>query len=105
MNIQMARATLPEPPSADFGVTKSSLTADKAFFEMTITMPGKELPKIAVASSEGLLLGKQTEIVTGGGTAEIRYPVTRLPKSLDGATITMLVKSAGRSMETTLAVK
>ncbi len=105
MNIQMARSTLPEAPSGDFGVTKSSLTADKAFFELTIAVPGAELPEIAVAPSEGLLLGKQTEIVTGGGTAEIRYPVTRLPKSLNGATITMLVKSGGRSMETTLAVK
>jgi hypothetical protein len=62
------------------------------------------MPEIAAAPSEGLLLGRQTEIVKGG-VAEIRYPVSRLPKSLDGATITLLVKSAGRSMETTLAVK
>jgi DsbC/DsbD-like thiol-disulfide interchange protein len=105
MNIQMARATLPEAASPDFTVTRSGLTPDGAFFETTITMPGRDLPDIAVAPSEGLLLGKQTEIVTGGGTAEIRYPVTRLPKSLDGATVTLLVKSGGRTMETTLAVK
>jgi len=105
MNIEMAKATLPEAPSADFSVTKFGLTPDKAFFEATVAMPGKDLPDVAVAPSEGLLLGKQTEIVTGSGTAEIRYPIARLPKSLDGATITLLVKSAGRSMETTLAVK
>jgi DsbC/DsbD-like thiol-disulfide interchange protein len=104
MNIQMAKATLPEAPSGDFEVTKSGLSADGSFFEATIAIPGKEMPDIAVAPSQGVMLGKQTEIIKGG-VAEIRYPVSRLPKSLDGATITLLVKSAGRSMETTLAVK
>jgi DsbC/DsbD-like thiol-disulfide interchange protein len=104
MNIEMAKATLPDPPSSDFEVTGSGLSADKAFFEASITIPGKEMPDVAVAPSEGILLGKQTEIVDGD-TARIRYAVTRLPKSLDNATITLLVKSAGRAMETTLAVK
>jgi DsbC/DsbD-like thiol-disulfide interchange protein len=104
MNIQMARAALPEAPSADFAVTKSGLSADRAFFDATIAMPGKEVPDIAVAPSSGVLLGRQTEIVRGGVT-DIRYPVSRLPRSLKGATVTLLVKSAGRSMETTLAIK
>jgi DsbC/DsbD-like thiol-disulfide interchange protein len=104
MNIQIAKATLPEAPSADFEVTKSGLSADGAFFEATITIPGTDMPEIAAAPSDGVLLGRQTEVIKGG-VADIRYPVARLPKSLDGATITLLVKSAGRSMETTLAVK
>lgn len=104
MNIEMAKAALPEAPSSDFQVVKSGLTADRAFFEATIALPGKEMPDIAVAASEGILLGKQTEIVKDG-TALMRYAVTRLPKTLEGAAITLLVKSAGRAMETTLAVK
>ncbi|MDB5523561.1 MAG: cytochrome biosis protein [Rhizobium sp.] len=105
MNIQMARATLPEPPSSGFEVVRSGLSADGAFFEATVSIPGSGLPEVAVAPSEGILLGKQAEIMNMDGKVEIRYPVTRLPKSLDGATITLLVKSAGRAMETTLAVK
>jgi DsbC/DsbD-like thiol-disulfide interchange protein len=104
MNIQMAKATLPEAPSADFAVTKSGLSPDRAFFEATVAIPGEEMPDIAVAPSAGVLLGRQTEIIKGG-VVNIRYPVSRLPKSLKGATITLLVKSAGRSMETTLAVR
>ena len=104
MNIQLAKATLPEAPSAGFEVIKYGFTPDNAFFEATIAIPGDEMPEIAVAPSEGLLLGRHTEIVKGR-VADVRYPVSRLPKSLDGATITLLVKSAGRSMETTLAVK
>jgi DsbC/DsbD-like thiol-disulfide interchange protein len=104
MNIQMAMATLPEAPSPGFEVTKYGLTPDSAFFEATIAIPGDEMPEIAIAPSEGLLLGRHTEIVKGR-VAEVRYPVSRLPKSLDRATVTLLVKSAGRSMETTLAVK
>ena len=100
----MAKAALPEAPSPDFAVVESGLTVDRAFFEVTIAMPGKEVPDIAVAPSRGVLLGRQTEIVKDG-TAVMRYAVTRLPKTLDGAAITLLVKSAGRAMETTLAVR
>jgi len=104
MQIQMAKATLPEAPSPGFEVTKSELTADRSFFEATITVPGTELPDIAAAPSTGLLLGKPT-IIIDAGIAEARYPVARLPKSMAGATLTLLVKSGTRAMETTLAVK
>lgn len=104
MNIQMAKAALPEPPSGDFEVIKSGLTAGAASFEATVTIPGKEMPDVAIAPSEGLLLGRPTVIVDAG-KATVRYPVNRLPKPLAGATVTLLIKSAGRAMEATLAVK
>lgn len=104
MNIQMAKAALPELPSADFEIIKSGLTAGGASFEATLTIPGKEMPDVAIAPSEGLLLGRPTVIVDAG-KATVRYPVNRLPKELAGATVTLLVKSAGRAMEATLALK
>jgi DsbC/DsbD-like thiol-disulfide interchange protein len=104
MQIQMAKATLPEAPSPGFEVTGSALTADRSYFEATITVPGKELPDIAAAPSVDLLLGKPT-IIIDAGVAQARYPVVRLPKSKAAATLTLLVKSGTRAMETTLAVK
>jgi DsbC/DsbD-like thiol-disulfide interchange protein len=105
MKIQLARAELPEASSKDFEVIRSGLTADKAFFEAVLAVPGAETPEIAVAPSDGLLLGKQAEIMRKDGKIEMRYPITRLPKTLKDATIILLVKSGGRSMETTLAVE
>lgn len=104
MNMQMAKSALPEAPSPGFEVTKSGLTVNGAYFEAQITVPGKEMPDVAMAASEGILLGMPT-IIVDAGVADIRYPVRRLPKSLQGATVTLLVKSADRAMETTLAAR
>jgi DsbC/DsbD-like thiol-disulfide interchange protein len=104
MTQQMAKAALPEAPSASFDVKQSGLADTNAVFQATVVVPGTEMPDIAAAPSEGLLLGKPTVIIDAG-VAEVRYPVTRLPKSLTDASITLLVKSGGRAMETKLAVK
>lgn len=105
MKIQMAKAELPEQPSTAFEITGSRLTADKAFFEATIASPGDAMPEIAVAPSRGVLLGGKPEVVQKDGRTHIRYPVKRLPASLKGATVTLLVKAAGRSIESTLAIE
>jgi DsbC/DsbD-like thiol-disulfide interchange protein len=104
MKIQMAKAELPEKSSPAFQITDAALTSDKAFFEATIAAPGDAMPEIAAAPSSGVLLGGQPEISARDGRMRVRYAVTRLPKSLKGASVTLLVKAAGRSIETKLAI-
>jgi DsbC/DsbD-like thiol-disulfide interchange protein len=105
MKIQLARAQLPEAPSDGFEEMQSGLTADRSHFEIAVATPGADVPEIAIAQSEGLLLGRQTDMLTNGEQTIVRYPVRRLPAKSDSARVTLLVKSAGRAMETTLAVK
>ena len=104
MKIQMAKAELPEAPSPAFGVAEAGLTPDKAYLEAVVTTPGGQTPEIAVAPSPGLLLGAKPEMIRKDGRTLIRYPVMRLPQSLKGATVTLLVKAAGRATESTLAL-
>lgn len=104
MKIQMAKAELPEQPSPAFEITGSGLTADKAYFEATVVSPGDAAPEIALAPSRDVLLGGKPEIVRRDGLTHIRYQVKRLPASLEGASVTLLVKAAGRAIETTLAI-
>jgi DsbC/DsbD-like thiol-disulfide interchange protein len=105
MAIRMAGADLPEAPSPAFGVTATTLSADGKTFEVTARIPGDGLPEVAVAASAGLLLGQPEMKLTGPGTVTIRYPVRRMPVRSEEAAITLLMKSAGRAMETSLAVR
>lgn len=104
MKIQMAKAELPEAPSLAFDIIDAKLSADKSFLEATLKTPGDAMPEIAIAPSRGVLLGGKPELIRKDGRIHIRYPVRRLPSSLKGATVTLLVKAAGRSIESTLAI-
>ncbi|MBL0370838.1 hypothetical protein JJB09_02240 [Rhizobium sp. KVB221] len=104
MKIQMAKAELPDRPSPGFDVPKAGLTADKTYFEATIVAPEGAPLEIAISPSGGLQLGVQEKQSVIDGKTVVRYPVTRLPTSLEGANVTMVVKAAGRSIETTLSV-
>lgn len=105
MSIQLAKAQLPEAPSSGFEVVQSGLNADKSLFEATIAVPDASTAEVAAAPSSGLLLGRQVQAADGKDRIIIRYPVARLPEKLDGAHIVLLVKSDGRAMETTLAIR
>lgn len=104
MKIQMAKAELPEAPTESFRIPDAGLTPDRAFFEATINVPADGMLEIAAAPSRGVLLGGQPEITSKDGLTHVRFAVRRLPQPLAGATLTLLVKSAGRAIETTLAI-
>lgn len=104
MNINMARLALPETPSPGFGIRTSGLSENGDAFEATVTIPGKEMPEIAVAPSEGLLLGPM-EASLQDGLLRLRSRIVRKPASTMDTTVTLLIRSAGRSMEATLAVR
>jgi len=104
MKIQMAKAELPEAPSDSFRITDAALTPDGAFFEVKISAPEDGTLEIAAAPSRGVLFGGQPEITSKNGLTHVRFAVRRLPEPPAGAAVTLLVKSAGRAIETTLAI-
>jgi DsbC/DsbD-like thiol-disulfide interchange protein len=104
MQLQLAQSALPEKPGKDFAINNLHLSADKKVIEAEVKIPNAEAPQVAILPPPGLRLG-EVEIDTGADkTAHIRIPVIS-DKAGSDRTITMLVKSGGRAIETTLALK
>lgn len=104
MQLQLAEAELPQAPAADFSVKSLSLSPDRSVIEAEIVLPRNGTPEIAIEPPPGIKLGR-TEIVTGGDkSARVRIPVSGKAEPFQGAKLTMLVKSAGRAIEATLAL-
>jgi DsbC/DsbD-like thiol-disulfide interchange protein len=102
--VAAAEATLPEKPSEGFKVSHSALSSNKSAFTAMIDIPGKDVPVILPVASKGLRFGRPIAIRMADGKAEITIPIKKLPKAPARAEIIMLVKSAGRAMEATLAL-
>ncbi|UVC10108.1 hypothetical protein IHQ71_05745 [Rhizobium sp. TH2] len=104
MQLQLAQSALPEKPGKDFEIRNLHFSADSKMIEAEITLPGAEAPQVAIVAPPGLRLGK-VEIDAGmDKIAHIRIPVIS-DKAQAERTITMLVKSGGRAIEATLALK
>ena len=104
MQLQLAQAALPEQPGKDFQIRNLHLSADSKVIGADVAIPNAEAPQIAVMAPPGLRLGKM-EIDTGTDkVAHIRIPVISAKTAPEG-TITILVKSGGRAIEATLALR
>jgi DsbC/DsbD-like thiol-disulfide interchange protein len=103
--LRVAEAMLPDPPSANFGVVSSGLSKDRTTFDVQLALPIDGVLEIAPVPSVGLRLQKAEVVMQKDRKALIRIPVTRMPSDLGGAQIVLLVKSGGKAMETTLAVR
>jgi DsbC/DsbD-like thiol-disulfide interchange protein len=103
--VLQAREALPEAPSADFKVTSSGLTADRSAYHIAITLPVEGHPTVFPVPSRGLRFSRPLSIRISSKSAEISIPIKKLPKSPEGASIDLLVKTGGRAMETTLALE
>jgi DsbC/DsbD-like thiol-disulfide interchange protein len=104
MQLQLAQSALPEKPSKDFAISDLHLSDNNKAIEADVTFPNAEAPQVAFVGPPGLRLGK-LEINAGADkVAHIRIPVIS-DKAPAERTITMLVKSGGRAIEATLALK
>jgi DsbC/DsbD-like thiol-disulfide interchange protein len=105
MQLQLAQSALPEKPGADFEIGSLHLSTDGRTIESDVTLPIAKTPEIAILPPSGLRLG-QMEIKAGADKiAHLRIPVIGENKARADAKITILVKSGGRAIEATLALK
>lgn len=100
MALALARSALPEKPSDAFGVSDSRLSADGKTLRVTLRLPTGGTPEIALAPSPGLAFG-QAQVSPAG---ELDLPITRRPEK-GPVSVTVLIKSGSRAMETTLAAE
>ncbi|MDB5550799.1 MAG: cytochrome biosis protein [Rhizobium sp.] len=105
MQVQLAQSALPEKPGKDFVIRNLHLSPDSSAIKAEVTVPNAEAPQVAIMAPRGLRIGKM-EIDTGTDrVAHIRIPVIGGDKAHVDGTITVLVKSGGRAIEATLALK
>lgn len=102
-----ADATLPKPPSADFGVTAHAMSPDRKTLSLTLALPegGKGAPDIIVTGPSGYAFTKQIGGKRDGATFKTDVAIGKLPKDYDlsGKRWGVLVIEGGKAMETTLA--
>ncbi|HWT60659.1 MAG TPA: protein-disulfide reductase DsbD domain-containing protein [Rhizobium sp.] len=102
-----ADATLPKPPTADFGVTAHAISPDQKTLSLTLALPGegKSAPDIIVTGPSGYAFTKQIGGKRDGGAFKVDVAIGKLPKGYDisGKRWDVLVIDGGKAMETTLA--
>jgi DsbC/DsbD-like thiol-disulfide interchange protein len=98
-----AQSMLPEAPSKDFAVRTIDFTDDMKKIDVEIALPSDEKPEIAFETPAGFAFGRTPGIEMKDRVAHLEIPVTRMEKGYPGGTLTLLVKSGGRAMESTLA--
>jgi DsbC/DsbD-like thiol-disulfide interchange protein len=101
--LQLAQSALPEAPSKDFSVRHIDFTDDMQKIDVEIALPSDEKPEIAFDIPPGFAFGHVPGIKTKDRVAHLEIPVTRMEKGYPGGALTLLVKSGGRAMESTLA--
>ena len=105
MQLQLAQSALPEKPDKDFKIGSLHLSTDGRTVEADVTLPIAETPEIAILPPPGLRLGKIDIQARTDRIAHLQIPVIGENRARADAKITILVKSGGRAIETTLALK
>ncbi|MGV4792781.1 protein-disulfide reductase DsbD domain-containing protein [Rhizobium sp. F40D2] len=102
-----ADATLPKPPTAEFGVTAHAISPDQKTLSLALALPGegKSAPDIIVTGPSGYAFTKQIGGKRDGGAFKVDVAIGKLPKGYDisGKRWDVLVIDGGKAMETTLA--
>lgn len=109
--LQAADASLPKPPSPDFGVTAHAMSPDRKTLSLTLALPsggpgeGKGAPDIIVTGPSGYAFTKQIGSKRDGAVFKVDISIGKLPKDYDlsGKRWGVLVIDGERAMETTLA--
>ncbi|TCA24467.1 cytochrome C biogenesis protein [Rhizobium leguminosarum bv. viciae] len=109
--LQAADASLPKPPSVDFGVTAHAMSPDRKTLSLTLALPGggpgegKAAPDIIVTGPSGYAFTKQIGGKRDGAAFKVDVPIGKLPKDYDisGKQWNVLVIDGEKAMETTLA--
>ncbi|NEI30865.1 protein-disulfide reductase DsbD domain-containing protein [Rhizobium ruizarguesonis] len=109
--LQAADASLPKPPSVDFGVTAHAMSPDRKTLSLTLALPGggpgegKAAPDIIVTGPSGYAFTKQIGGNRDGAAFKVDVPIGKLPKDYDisGKQWNVLVIDGEKAMETTLA--
>ena len=105
MQLQLAQSALPENPGKDFEITSLHLSTDGRTIEADVTLPIAETPEIAILPPPGLRLGRIDIQAGADKLVHVEIPVIGESKVRSDAKITILVKSGGRAIEATLALK
>jgi len=105
MQMQLALSTLPEKPGKNFEIRSLRLSTGGRMVEAEVTLPIAEMPEIAILPPPGLRLGKIDVRAGADKVAHVQIPVIGEDKARSDARITILVKSGGRAIEATLALK
>jgi DsbC/DsbD-like thiol-disulfide interchange protein len=106
VRIEKAVASLPEPPSEDFGIAKADFDEGAGIIRLDLRLPqGAGKPEIFLAGPAGLSFGAPVAREPAGAEQRIDIPVKHAGKDLTmaGKPITLTVRAGARSMETTLA--
>ncbi|MDR9776214.1 protein-disulfide reductase DsbD family protein [Rhizobium hidalgonense] len=106
--LEAADASLPKPPTADFGVTAHAMSPDKKTLSLTLALPGGErkgAPDIIVTGPSGYAYTKQIGGKRHGAAFKTDIAIGKLPKGYDisGKRWGVLVIDGDKAMETTLA--
>ncbi|MGO8373113.1 protein-disulfide reductase DsbD domain-containing protein [Rhizobium ruizarguesonis] len=109
--LQAADASLPKPPSVDFGVTAHAMSPDRKTLSLTLALPGggpgegRAAPDIIVTGPSGYAFTKQIGGKRDGAAFKVDVSIGKLPKDYDisGKQWSVLVIDGGKVMETTLA--
>ncbi|TAZ77253.1 protein-disulfide reductase DsbD domain-containing protein [Rhizobium ruizarguesonis] len=109
--LQAADASLPKPPSVDFGVTAHAMSPDRKTLSLTLALPGggageeKAAPDIIVTGPSGYAFTKQIGGKRDGAAFKADVAIGKLPKDYDisGKRWSVLVIEGERAMEATLA--
>lgn len=104
--IENAIASLPEPPSDDFRITKSAFDEATGTIRLDLRLPqGAGKPEIFLAGSAGLSFGPPVVGDLTGAERRVDVPVKLSAKDREiaGKAIVLTVRAGDRSMETTLA--
>jgi DsbC/DsbD-like thiol-disulfide interchange protein len=102
--LMMAQAALPERPRADFAVRSLIKSADGKSLVADVLIPEPAKVEAAAAVPRGVVLGKDPTVSVEGRKARITIPVKKIERTGGPHHITLLVKSGGRAIETTLAL-
>jgi len=108
--LQAADASLPKPPSPDFGVTAHAMSPDRKKLSLTLVLPsggsggGKGAPDIIVTGPSGHAFTKQIAGKRDGAVFKVDVAIGKLPENYDlsGEHWGVLVIDGERAMETTL---
>lgn len=109
--LQAADASLPKPPSVDFGVTAHAMSPDRKTLSLTLALPGggagegKAAPDIIVTGPSGYAFTKQIGGKRDGAAFKADVAIGKLPKDYDisGKRWSVLVIEGERAMVATLA--
>lgn len=107
--VNAATALLPEAPGADFSVEDARATQDGQALVLKLRLPegaDADTTDVIVIGPDGQPLSRPTRKVADAGmlSAEVRVPAGA-STALTGKTVSVLVVSASRAMETTLNVR